>query len=394
MSCKSDGINPTRDCSKYHKQALIFHPDKNRGCTEEATQKFQMLENFCPHGKTDKTNKQILNENPIMIELNEKSDIKKNEILQFIIDNCDVDVNIIGSDRLVVNALNIFKNMYMRFYYINDGIIDREVNSNIASGLSINRNFKVFLEKTLPRKMNRIEDEDQLCIYETLLNIMNLLQNDLNFVLNNSLVGGKKKKKKTIKKKKIIKKIYKGGYPDPNFIAIDQNDYLRIHSMTNYNTEVCGNFFIDDWNEAQIDEQIGTSRGGRSVCRHKRYSQFIWHTHPQHGKYYPSAEDIIKIMKNNHKIQRSWIFTTYGYWTMEYTGDHIHVNNDGSSYLYDMLLNEYPRVVNGSGIIDEINDWFYEETNRGREYNNYMIWEYINALESNIPGLEIWWYDF
>ena len=61
---------------------------------------------------------------------------------------------------------------------------------------------------------------------------------------------------------------------------------------------------------------------------------------------------------------------------------------------YDMLLNEYPRVVNGSGIIDEINDWFYGETNRGREYNNYMIWEYINALESNIPGLEIWWYDF
>ena len=55
---------------------------------------------------------------------------------------------------------------------------------------------------------------------------------------------------------------------------------------------------------------------------------------------------------------------------------------------------QYPRVVNGSGIIDEINDWFYGETNRGREYNNYMIWEYISALESEISGLEIWWYDF
>ena len=396
MFCKSNGFQPSRDCSKYKKQALIFHPDKNRDCKEEADEKFKILQNYCPSGNTTRTAKQVFKQNPIMIELNEKSNMKRDEILQTIIDNCNVDVNLILKDRQVDNVLNIFKNMYMRYYYIQDNIQDEEVNSNIADSLSINRNFKVFLEKTLPRKMKRIENEDQLCIYETLLSVMETLQNDLNYVLDNSLIGGKKKKKKkkkTIKKKKIIKKIYKGGYPDPNFIAIDQNDYLRIHSMTEYDTEVCGNFFIDDWNEAQIDEQIGTSQGERSVCRHNRYSQFIWHTHPQHGKYYPSAEDIIKIMKNNHKIQRSWIFTTHGYWTIEYTGDQINTNNE-SSYLYDMLLNEYPRVVNGSGIIDEINDWFYGETNRGREYNNYMIWEYIDALESNIPGLEIWWYDF
>ena len=204
MSCKSNGIQPSRDCSKYKKQALIFHPDKNHDCKEEADEKFKILQNYCPSGKTTRTAKQVFKQNPIMIELNEKSNMKRDEILQIIIDNCNVDVNLILKDRQVDNVLNIFKNMYMRYYYIQDNIQDEEVNSNIADSLSINRNFKVFLEKTLPRKMKRIENEDQLCIYETLLSVMETLQNDLNYVLDNSLIGGKKKKKMSKKKKENV----------------------------------------------------------------------------------------------------------------------------------------------------------------------------------------------
>lgn len=219
-NCKSKDKEPSKDCSKYKKQSLIFHPDKNSDCPEESAEKFKKLQNYCPNGQKTKNAKQVFQENPVMIELNEKSNNKKSEILQTIIDNCNVDPNKVLRDRQLDNALNIFKNMYMRYYYIKDNINDIEVDSNIPDGLSINRNFKVFLEKTIPRKMNRIKDEEQLCIYETILNVMGTLQNDLDFVLDNSLLGGKKKKKLSRKKTKK-----RGGTPRSNAARRIQSRY-------------------------------------------------------------------------------------------------------------------------------------------------------------------------
>ena len=204
MNCKSKGVHPSRDCSIFRKQALIFHPDKNLDCKEEAQEKFKLLQNYCPFGKTTRTAEQVFTQNPIMKKLKDKSSIKKDEILQTIINNCGVDSKLITKDKQVNNVLNIFKNMYMRYYYIKDNINDEEVNSNINDSFSISRNFKVFLEKTLPRKMERIKNVDQLCIYETLLGVMKTLVSDLNYILENSLIGGKKKKK--MSKKKMSKK--------------------------------------------------------------------------------------------------------------------------------------------------------------------------------------------
>jgi len=50
--CPSEGINPVKCNNKkdYFKQALIFHPDKNKDCQVEATDKFQRLQNLCESG--------------------------------------------------------------------------------------------------------------------------------------------------------------------------------------------------------------------------------------------------------------------------------------------------------------------------------------------------------
>ena len=110
-------------------------------------------------------------------------------------------------------------------------------------------------------------------------------------------------------------------------------------------------------------------------------------------KYYPSVEDIIKVMKHP-TIKRSWIFTEYGYWTIEYNGRPPTTTRYNETYLKYKLLNEYPRVVNGDGIIDNINDGLYYDTHGGKYYDYDLIWGYIEELENNIPDLDIWWQEF
>ena len=108
-------------------------------------------------------------------------------------------------------------------------------------------------------------------------------------------------------------------------------------------------------------------------------------------KYYPSVEDILKVMKNQGRIVRSWIFTEHGFWTIEYDGDEPDTEYEAfreegyePTFLGNMLLNEYPRVIDGDGFIDRANDQFYNSTQRGRQYNNNVIWNYIDHLESGI----------
>jgi proteasome lid subunit RPN8/RPN11 len=129
-----------------------------------------------------------------------------------------------------------------------------------------------------------------------------------------------------------------------------------------------------------IDSDEKKSRGSCNIG--KNYPH-IWHTHPKCSKYYPSSEDILKVIKHK-SIITSHIFVAYGYW----------------------ILNS--EIINPEIIIDEkriqyyinmISKTFYFITNKGRDYNNIAINTFINDLnkylndELNI-NFSINWVDY
>jgi uncharacterized protein YjbI with pentapeptide repeats len=46
--CPSDGLKPSNNCTKKKQQSLVFHPDKNPACADEATAKMKVLNALCP----------------------------------------------------------------------------------------------------------------------------------------------------------------------------------------------------------------------------------------------------------------------------------------------------------------------------------------------------------
>ena len=106
-----------------------------------------------------------------------------------------------------------------------------------------------------------------------------------------------------------------------------------VQDLLQKNFEVCGNFKvingIGDKKYLQIDTDKTTdvsskvsktkNKPFRHFCQHKVYSKHIWHTHPTVAKPYPSAEDILKIVKtrqNRDHLHTSVIFTDWGIWVL------------------------------------------------------------------------------
>ncbi len=48
LPCPSKGLNPSRPVNRedFVKQTRLFHPDKNPGCVQDATEKFKILNNY------------------------------------------------------------------------------------------------------------------------------------------------------------------------------------------------------------------------------------------------------------------------------------------------------------------------------------------------------------
>ena len=103
--------------------------------------------------------------------------------------------------------------------------------------------------------------------------------------------------------------------------------YIDLHLMKRLifdsQEEVCGNFLtkeevrrskIEIKQEEQEDLNIYISSvGTEHSCEHKFYSKYIWHTHPDIGKAYPSPTDFMKVLRNNIT---SFVFTSWGIWEL------------------------------------------------------------------------------
>lgn len=75
----------------------------------------------------------------------------------------------------------------------------------------------------------------------------------------------------------------------------------------------------------------------------------IFHTHPYSSKGYPSAEDIIKLLKHHDEICHSFIVTSWGLWIISntpgsnfYQEKNENEHNKIYKYLTDMLNKLYP----------------------------------------------------
>jgi|SRR3989304_2551058 len=91
-------------------------------------------------------------------------------------------------------------------------------------------------------------------------------------------------------------------------LEISLDELKNIFPTLSIEYEVCGylkssNHYLNIYTE---------NKGQKGECE-SRYRKYMWHTHPSVSKAYPSATDIIKVIKNE-VIITSIIFTVWGIW--------------------------------------------------------------------------------
>jgi len=177
----------------------------------------------------------------------------------------------------------------------------------------------------------------------------------------------------------------------PDSILLDNKIYrASLDTILGYledTVEYCGFFYVQYGNYHIMRDQItkGIHDGDRSQCTHKDfYREYIWHTHRNGGKYYPSLEDIEKVIKHK-SIEQSFIFVTSNAESGKQIGMWVlHCNFD---------IRVQPAVVDPEiSLINEENKKFYENTKGGTYFDVGAIQSYKDALNSGIDGLRIDYY--
>jgi hypothetical protein len=171
-----------------------------------------------------------------------------------------------------------------------------------------------------------------------------------------------------------IHKELKGGNP----FRLNPEDVIYIRNTFVENIEYCGIFLNDNGTLFIVKEETrkGDPANDRLMCLYNKYDNIIWHTHPNTSKYYPSLEDILKVLKRDI-IHYSYLFTKFGYWILFFSGIFEHVK--------DPRFHDY---------IEDTNNRFYRETGRGVEYNREAIEKYTQNLMKNIRGFIIEFYNY
>jgi len=146
------------------------------------------------------------------------------------------------------------------------------------------------------------------------------------------------------------------------------SDLSDIKALLLKNVEACGIIYNSKGKFRLVLQSYGDEKSDRSNCKNTSYYKYIWHTHPCTLKAYPSAEDILKVIKSP-KIFKSFIFTKWGVWILSST--------DSTSLNKKKLINF---------IVPYLHRLYYK-TNRGRGAYTKVIGCYISIIFGRIRSL-------
>jgi len=141
--------------------------------------------------------------------------------------------------------------------------------------------------------------------------------------------------------------------------------------------EICG--YINEKGEHYMVAQGApkSETNHSASCPSSNYRK-MWHTHSFVSKYYPSWQDISKVIKHA-SVEESIIYTKFGYWTLSC------INNTNLEKSFEKKITD---ILNS----------FYFNTGNGREYNIEQIRiliinvkEYVSTL---IEGFDITWTNY
>lgn len=178
---------------------------------------------------------------------------------------------------------------------------------------------------------------------------------------------------------------------------ISNTDLKIVKELILYKTEeACGFLLESETNQLRLYiDSYGTEEKGRGMCQHSKYTKYIWHTHTNIHKGYPSAEDIVKILKwrANDFPRVSVLFTPWGIWEI-FTVQKVTI----PEYRLQQILNDishafdglYHITEKGMGMIKNIEEFIGSTINAVTYYINnalgiktfsmtFTMWERIHG---------------
>lgn len=122
--------------------------------------------------------------------------------------------------------------------------------------------------------------------------------------------------------------------------------------VVNLNFEACGHLLENKENaELQVYISVyGTSIGERGTCQHTEYTKYIFHTHPRKLIAYPSAEDVVTILKEHPGVGAlypvtSVIFTSWGIWEVS-SAQKYRLDQNWLKFLHESVNAAAPGLFN------------------------------------------------
>jgi hypothetical protein len=144
-----------------------------------------------------------------------------------------------------------------------------------------------------------------------------------------------------------------------------------IDELLPLKAEVCGIVAPEDMR--LVIQRMGENIEGRNLCTNTKYDKIIFHTHHYGAKPYPSAEDIVKVIKNE-VIELSLIFTEWGVWQIRSMKK---ISRDNTEKVNELLkLSKF--------FMDKI----YSETERGRVYKRDVISVVASEMNRKLRSFE------